>query len=147
MSSLRHWGERGSVALTVRTQYVHRTLRLFSYSSDFCLAAHWSICSERIAPRSVAHLVRSVLQLHALSFFCNTFNYRYSSITVFLFVSARATATRRLHCVRYRHGSVPGETRTGFSTFPPERDVSCKSQISIVYSIVYRYSIANLVHE
>jgi hypothetical protein len=45
-----------SVALTVRTQYVHRTLRLFSYSSDPGVAAHWSSCSERIAPRSVAHL-------------------------------------------------------------------------------------------
>jgi hypothetical protein len=44
------------VALTVRTQYVHRTLRLFSYSSDSGVPAHWSSCSERIAPRNVAHL-------------------------------------------------------------------------------------------
>jgi hypothetical protein len=68
----QHTEER-DVALTVRTQYVHRTLRLFSYSSDP------GVATERIAQRSVAHLVRSVLQLHALPFFCDTHNYPYSS--------------------------------------------------------------------
>jgi hypothetical protein len=98
MPYLRHRGGKGSVALTIRTQYVHRTLRLFSYSSDPGAAAHWSSCSERIAPRSVAHLCQISLAVACFAFFCNTYNYRYSSITVFstlavISISARATAT------------------------------------------------------